>query len=276
MNRIRRALVAGALLIAAAAPAGERDKTLGLFGDRHPEVLYSVETDEPVIALTIDDAPDANTTPALLEVLAEHDAHATFFLISERVAGNEDLVRSILAAGHEIGNHMTQDEPSVELPPEVFERKLLDAHAVLSQFRAPRWFRPGSGWYDDIMLDILRRHGYQCVLGTIYPLDAHIGWVWLAKQMILAMAAPGRIIILHDGSKRGQRTARTLREVLPVLNEQGYRVVSVSELASAARSAPPVSRVPDPAAGFLYRRGQRHQGNAGGEEIDAHQHADRP
>lgn len=226
---MRWLLVAAGALMAVIAFAAA-----AVFANLNPAVLYSVETDRPVLALTIDDGPDSSTTPALLDVLAQHDAHATFFVISERVNGNEGLVRSLLVAGHEIGNHMTQDEPSIELSPEAFERKLLQAHAELSEFTELRWFRPGSGWYDEAMLEILERHGYRCVLGTVYPLDAHIGSVRFASRVILAMAKPGRIIILHDAGERGQRTWEILREVLPVLRERGYRVVTVSELLEAA------------------------------------------
>ena len=71
--------------------------TLGLLGDAHPDVLYSVETDAGVVALTIDDGPDAVATTRILELLAEHDARATFFLIGERIPGNEAVVDAIVA-----------------------------------------------------------------------------------------------------------------------------------------------------------------------------------
>ncbi|UCC83937.1 MAG: polysaccharide deacetylase family protein [Gemmatimonadota bacterium] len=82
---------------------------------RSPAVLYYIDTSEPVVALTIDDGPDPQTTPDILQILKAHGAHSTFFLISERVSGSEATVAAIVDAGHELGNHLTRDEPSVWL-----------------------------------------------------------------------------------------------------------------------------------------------------------------
>ncbi|MDQ3565754.1 MAG: polysaccharide deacetylase family protein, partial [Pseudomonadota bacterium] len=57
-----------------------------------PGVTYFLETAVPAAALTIDDGPDPEETPAILDVLRDHDAHATFFLIGSRIQGNEPLL----------------------------------------------------------------------------------------------------------------------------------------------------------------------------------------
>lgn len=130
----------------------------------NPQVLYRVETRAKAIALTIDDGPDAATTPEILSVLERNGAHATFFIITSRVPGNEELLRRIVAEGHELGNHLLQDEPSLKLPPAEFERQLVKSHDVLSPFATVRWFRPGSGKYEARMLATLEAHGYRCAL----------------------------------------------------------------------------------------------------------------
>jgi peptidoglycan/xylan/chitin deacetylase (PgdA/CDA1 family) len=164
---------------------------LGLFGKGHPDVLYTVPTAKPVVALTIDDSPDALTTRAILDVLAHNAARATFFMITDRIAENEAVVRELVAAGHEIGNHMTRDEPSIDLSRQDFESELRRAHHILSAFASPRWYRPGSGWYDEEMLAVVARHGYRCALGSIYPLDAHLPFPWLAAKVILCPGIAG-------------------------------------------------------------------------------------
>lgn len=60
--------------------------------EQSPEVLYFVDTERPMVALTIDDGPDSAATPLILDVLRRHRAHATFFVITERVLGNERLL----------------------------------------------------------------------------------------------------------------------------------------------------------------------------------------
>ncbi|MBM3144367.1 MAG: peptidoglycan-N-acetylglucosamine deacetylase [Chloroflexi bacterium] len=201
---------------------------------RSPEVLYTVDTQKLLVALTIDDGPDANTTPILLDILEEHRAHATFFLISERVAGNEALVRRMIDEGHEIGNHMTEDEPSIRLSIDEFEEKLVQADEVLSAFGDVHWLRPGSGWHNDEMLAVMEKHGYHCALGSVYPYDPHVGSAWFASRYILWKIKPGDIIVLHDHQARGRRTAKALETILPELARRGYQVVTLSSLVAGA------------------------------------------
>lgn len=195
-----------------------------------PQVLYSVTTDEKVVALTIDDGPDPLTSPLILDVLDKYNAHATFFLISERIPGNETLVREMVSQGNELGNHMTLDEPSIRLDLDEFEDKLMRADRALSPFGEVRWARPGSGWYNDEMLAVMREHGYRCALGSVYPYDPIVGSAWFASRYILWKVKPGGIIVLHDFGRRGERTAKSLQMILPELERRGYRVVTLSEL----------------------------------------------
>jgi len=125
---------------------------------RSPGCLYNVHTDARVVALTVDDGP-ATATAEILRVLREHDARATFFLISTYVAGREATVNEILGQGHEIGNHMTRDEPSIRLSREAFGTAVTEAGAVLRQFASVEWLRPGSGWYTSRMLATIDEAG---------------------------------------------------------------------------------------------------------------------
>ena len=194
-----------------------------------PRCLYSVPTGERVVALTFDDGPDPAQTANILAVLREHRAHATFFLISERVRGNESLVTNIVADGHELGNHLTRDEPSIRLG-ERFEPEARASGEVLRRFGPVRWLRPGSAWYDTEMLATIERLGYRCALGSVYPYDPHIRSARIAAAYILANVQPGAVVVLHEGGARGPRTVETLRRVLPELTRRGYRVVTLSEL----------------------------------------------
>ena len=195
-----------------------------------PGVVYFQDTDDRVVALTIDDGPDAIATPKILEVLARHQARATFFLISSRISGNESLVMRTMREGHELGNHLTEDEPSIDLSPADFEANLLEAEAVLSNFATPSWLRPASGWYDKEMIATAEKHNYRVALGSVFPYDTNIPSTQFAARHILTNVRPGDIIVLHDGGDRGDRTASVLEIVLPELQRQGYRIVTLSEL----------------------------------------------
>ena len=199
---------------------------------RSPDCLYRVETRRRVVALTIDDGPDAVHAPGILEVLAEHGARATFFLISGKVPGAESVVTELTRRGHEIGNHLTREESSIRLSPGAFVGAVREAGDVLGRFGRVRWLRPGSAWYNRTMLDAIEREGYRCALGSVYPYDGRVPSVRLAAAYILANVRPGAVIVLHEGGARGARTVAVLRRVLPVLRAHGYRVVTLSELAA--------------------------------------------
>jgi len=199
---------------------------------RSPEVIYSVNTDRQVVALTIDDGPDETYSPQILELLQEYQAHATFFLITDRVPGNEEILQRMVAEGHEIGNHLTADEPSIQLPSQDFEQALVQSDQILSQYGEIVWMRPGSGWFNEQMLQIVKKHDYQLALGSIYPYDPQIGLAWYSAKYVLWKTKPGAVIVLHDYQKRGQRTIEALKLILPELAERGYRVVTLTDLVS--------------------------------------------
>ena len=202
---------------------------------RFPDVLFQQANAGPLVALSFDDSPHATSTPRILDVLAAHDAHATFFTIGERVAGNEEVVRRLIAEGHELGNHMMSDAPSARLPAAEFERQLLQAHELLAPFGPVRWFRPGHGWFNHRMLDQIQRHGYRCAMASAYALEFLPISAPYAARHILLTVRPGGVIILHDGPADLERTVAVLQRILPALRRRGYRVVSVSELAAAGQ-----------------------------------------
>ena len=201
---------------------------------RSPRCLYSVRMSVRAVGLTLDDGPDGGHTREILRVLREHEAHATFFLISGHVAGNEALVSSIVAEGHELGNHLTRDEPSNRLSPDAFSRAAREGGDVLTGFAPVRWLRPGSAWHDEGMIDSIENAGLRCALGSVYPYDPYVPSVRFAAAYILSNVRPGAIIVLHERGGRGRRTVETLRRVLPALRRRGYHVLSLSELVDLA------------------------------------------
>jgi peptidoglycan/xylan/chitin deacetylase (PgdA/CDA1 family) len=194
-----------------------------------PEVLFSVDTSRPVVALTIDDGP-SEATPEILEVLARNDARATFFVIGEHVRAHPDLAQRLVDEGHELGHHMMGDEPSIDLPPETFRARFDEMDEILDQLGGSTVFRPGSGWYDDRMVEDAAQRGYRTVLGSVYPFDAQVPFPKLSTWYMRQLVAPGSVLILQDGPERGPRTAEVLRSLLPELRSRGFDVVPVSEL----------------------------------------------
>jgi peptidoglycan/xylan/chitin deacetylase (PgdA/CDA1 family) len=227
-------VAAGVAVLLAGPPVWLVDRLAAAF----PGCLYRVRTHDRVVALTLDDGPDDQTTPLILAELRRQGARATFFLIGERVPGREALVRRLVEEGHELGNHFMHDRPAIRLSAEELARDLDQSHALLAAFAKVRWARPGSGWYSRETVVAMSRKGYGCALGSVYPYDATIPSSAFAGGYILRNVRPGAVIVLHDGGGRGQRTVRMLATVLPELRRRGYRLVTLSELALAERTPP--------------------------------------
>lgn len=198
---------------------------------RYPDVLFRHPTRERVVALTFDDSPHATLTPRILDVLAEHDARATFFAIGSQIPGNENVLHRLNSEGHELGNHMMEDAPSHRLTPDEFERQLLQVHALLEPYGGARWFRPGHGWFNRRMLEQIHRHGYRCAMASTYAYEflTSLSGDCEARQILLNIR-PGAIIVIHDGAEDRERTVAALQCMLPVLQNRGYRVVTLSVL----------------------------------------------
>lgn len=196
------------------------------------DVVFFGATEERVIALTLDDGPHDILTPAILDLLGEHNARATFFMIGSRVASTErDVVERVVSEGHELGNHTWADKCSALLMPSALAESIDRTHDVLARFAAPiRVFRPGAGWVTPWVLAAAKTHSYRCVLGSVYPQDVRIrSKDWITAD-VLARARPGAIVILHEGIAERARVLPILAAVLPSLRALGYRVTTVSEL----------------------------------------------
>ncbi|MBE9061152.1 polysaccharide deacetylase family protein [cf. Phormidesmis sp. LEGE 11477] len=205
----------------------------------YPGALYAVQRDDSqpkAIALTIDDGPSP-ATANILSILDRYDAKATFFNISDHLSGYESIVQQSVESGHELGNHLTADEPSIRLDIADFETALLTSEAALLSYLPSdsqlKWLRPGMGFYNTKMIEVAQRHGYQVVLGSTFPYDTHIHSSRFASEFILRTVQSGDIVVLHDGEDRGIRTAKTLEIILPELQKRGYNVTTLSNLATS-------------------------------------------
>ena len=190
-----------------------------------------------MLALTFDDGPHPDYTPAVLEVLAKFGARATFFMIGELAARHPEIVRAAAQAGHAVANHswshlsfplMTPKERLIEL------RRCAEALAPYGAklFRPPYCHQSlGSRW------DMLRA-GYEVIGFTAHAED----WLprpaeWMRERLV-RQARPGTIVILHDNIYRSvlpeaepdrRPMLRALDEALRQLREQ-FRFITVPEL----------------------------------------------
>lgn len=191
-----------------------------------------------MVALTIDDSPDPETTSDILSVLRSHKAPATFFITGDHAKEGSDILDCIAKDRHDLGNHLMRDYAAIRLSRDEFERDFLACEDILRPFGLPRFFRPPSAIYRRSMLDFAAKWGYRSVLGDAFPIDTHISHQPLRRAILRWLIKPGSIIVLHDRGARGRRTTETLLWLLPWLDGEGLEPVSLDRLLDEERAAP--------------------------------------
>jgi peptidoglycan/xylan/chitin deacetylase (PgdA/CDA1 family) len=186
------------------------------------------------VALTFDDGPHPEGTPAVLERLAEGGALATFFLVGEQVERRPDLVAEIVAAGHEVALHGHTHRGHLRLTPRALREDLRRGAAVVGEAagRPPALHRPPYGLYSAASLVLVRRAGLEPLLWSRHGRD------WSARASDRSIAErlgaglrTGEVLLLHDADHYApagswRRTAAALPRVLEALGRAGLEARS--------------------------------------------------
>jgi peptidoglycan/xylan/chitin deacetylase (PgdA/CDA1 family) len=193
------------------------------------------------VALTIDDGPDPEVTPAVLDLLSRNRVRATFFCIGERVARHPDLARRIAREGHEIGNHTEHHRYVFSLfGPASIRREITQAQASIQAICqvVPRFFRAPAGLRNPFLQPCLAQLDLQLASWTRRGYDTVNADGERVLQRLTEHLAAGDILLLHDG--RAARTAdgtpvilAVLPRLLAALARQRLRCVTLSEGMSA-------------------------------------------
>ncbi len=211
----------------------------------------SIHTDEPVIAMTFDDGPHPSNTPKLLDMLKERNIKATFFLVGERVRMYPQLVRRILAEGHEIGNHTythvsltnrTDDQIRVEL------QRSADALREVAGYTTHLIRPPFGATSKRVEQWIFNEFGYSSILWSVDPQDWRRPGVSVVQSRLIKGAHRGAIMLAHDIHSP---TITAMPKVFDELLGKGYHFVTVSQLINIEKKTMPVGVVipPNDAAG---------------------------
>lgn len=210
---------------------GVRGRSSTLFG---PSV-WRGQAGRRAIALTFDDGP-SESTPALLELLAQHRVRGTFFQCGVHVRRLPLVARAVAEAGHEIGNHSDTHRGFYFLPAGEIRAELERAQQAIGTaagatpvlFRAPF----GARWFG--LREAQRSLGLLGVMWTAIGRDWKLPAAEVAARLAKA-ASNGAIFCLHDG--RGiapapdvRATLEAVRRLIPMLRDQGYQFETVSEI----------------------------------------------
>ena len=202
-----------------------------------PNVTRLPATAVASVAITIDDGPDPEVTPQVLDLLAAQGARATFFCIGQRVREHPAVVRRIVAAGHSVQNHSLRHRHHFSLAgPAALAREIGDAQAVLADTTGvlPHCFRAPAGLRNPLLDPVLHRLGLHLVSWTRRGYDTREADAGRVSARLLRGLAAGDILLLHDGHARRSASGQpVLLQVLPGvlqrLRQAGLHTVTLGD-----------------------------------------------
>jgi peptidoglycan-N-acetylglucosamine deacetylase len=196
-------------------------------------LIEKVSTSKKVIAITFDDGPNPVYTPQVLDIFAKAQGKATFFMIGEQMNKYPEIVKKVSEQGHEIGNHTYSHPKLSELSKAECLEEIERNEQIMEQLigEKPVVFRPPYLDYNQDTSLLMKEKGYP-MIGAL-NLGAR-DWEQPGADHILSVSRDcvqkGGILIFHDGFGDRSQTIEAVRNLVTELKDQGYQLVTVSEL----------------------------------------------
>ena len=227
---IRQLVLAGCMLVLAAAYILRLNEPAATVVAQKRELpIYSVARDDKVLSISFDASWGADKTIPILDILDKYNVKTTFFLVGGWVDKYPEMLKEIVARGHEIGNH-SDTHPHMSQQSEADIRKELhnmsDKVEKLTGVR-PTLFRPPYGDYNNRVVTVSRAEGYECVQWSIDSLDwKDRGTADIIKQCTYRVQ-PGDIVLFHNDSND---IVNALPTVIEHYQQLGYTIIPVSQI----------------------------------------------
>ena len=189
----------------------------------------------PWVCLTFDDGPDPDYTPKILDILAEHNVHANFFVLGSAAKQYPQLIKRMIDEGHVVGNHTYSHFHPWTISSRRARVEVTRTSQVIRRIvgESPRWFRPPHGRLRKAMLDQVHNENMHTVLWNHSIID----WGPLGTEQGIAQRLHdikfGDIVLMHDGAREHNHPELLIKQ-LPTfvknLNTRGIRTVTLDQV----------------------------------------------
>lgn len=210
--------------------------------------IYSVEREDKVISVTFDASWGGDKTLAILDLLDQYNAKATFFLVGIWVDKYPELVQEIARRGHEIGNHSDSHAHFTQISDAQIRQELKDCSDKIEDLTGtrPTLFRPPYGDYNSKVITVVRDAGYEAVQWSVDSLDWKNRGVNDLVKRATNNVQKGDIILFHNDS---QYIVEALPAILQHYQAQGFTMIPAKDILLSGNTTIDVQGKQHPAAG---------------------------
>lgn len=191
--------------------------------------IYSVDTQEKKVAITINCAWNADDIDLILDTLKKQEVKVTFFMVGDWVEKNKEAVQKIHKEGHEIGNHSYTHPHVNNLNLEKNKEQIQKCSELVKQITGEETYlyRGPYGEYNDTVIKAAEELNHQTIQWSIDTLDYNGLTCEQMWDRIEPKLQNGSIILMHNGT---ENTALSLDEIITKIKENGYEITTVSNL----------------------------------------------
>lgn len=182
------------------------------------------------IAITFDDGPNNTFTPQILKLLRIHNAKATFFCTGKQIEKHPNIVKNIVGDGHTIGNHTYSHSPYFDfLGKQKIIAEIEKTNTIVEALigKKMKLFRPPYGVTNRSISNAVKETNFQVVGWNIRSFDTVRKNEKDILKRIIGKISPGSVILLHDSK---EITVTVLEQLLPFLQQKGYKSVTIDSL----------------------------------------------
>ncbi|CAM5470911.1 polysaccharide deacetylase family protein [Streptomyces viridochromogenes] len=189
-------------------------------------IAHASEKGPRGVNITIDDGPDPNWTPQVLDVLREHGVKATFCMVGTQAKAYPDLVRKVVAEGHRLCDHSVSHDTAMDKNSQTYQsRQILDAERMITEASGgvrPMYYRAPGGAFTPYSRTLAASRGMRPLGWNVDTKDFERPGADAIVATVQRELANGPTLLFHDAGGDRSQTVEALRRVLPWLAAQGY------------------------------------------------------